>query len=70
MFYVAEVILAISSFVFCVFDLSENGKYEGKLLWKMLIDFYLCVFVQDSFSHFKIQGVLPPRVGKGQRTEA
>lgn len=25
----------------------------------MLIDFSLCVLVQDSFSHFKIQGVFP-----------
>lgn len=32
-----------------IFDLSENGKYEDEQLWKMLIDFYSCVFVEDSF---------------------
>lgn len=50
-----------------IFDLSANGKYEGEQLWKMLIDFYSCVFVQDSFllktcSHLGVK--------KGQRTGA
>lgn len=32
-----------------IFDLCANGSYEGKRLWRMLIDFYWCVFAQDSF---------------------
>lgn len=48
-----------------IFDLSANAKYEGKQLWKMLIDFYSCVFVQDSFLLRKRSQL---RVRKGQRT--